>query len=101
MAPRRPTQGSGWRLHLWLLKAPIIVYRYSLSALIGRHCRHLPSCSEYALEAIDRHGAWTGFWLGLSRVSRCRPGGTEGFDPVPLSVPEHAWWAPWRAVRWR
>jgi uncharacterized protein len=76
-----------------LLKAPIIIYRYTLSGLIGRQCRHLPTCSAFAIEAIDRHGAWTGFWLGLFRVCRCRPGGTSGYDPVPPAPLMHvAWW---------
>jgi uncharacterized protein len=84
-----------------LLKAPIIVYRYTLSALIGRSCRHAPSCSAYALEAIDRNGAWKGFWLTASRVARCNPWGTHGYDPVPdLSAERHPWWAAWRYGRW-
>lgn len=66
-----------------LLKAPIHVYRYTLSAFLGRQCRHLPTCSEYALEAIDRHGASRGFRLALWRVLRCNPWGTSGYDPVP------------------
>jgi uncharacterized protein len=86
-----------------LLKAPIIVYRYTLSAFIGRHCRHLPTCSAYALEAIDRHGAWRGFRLAASRVARCHPWGTHGFDPVPDLDDEtrpcrmtYPWWRIWR-----
>ncbi len=51
-----------------LLKAPILLYRYTLSGFIGRQCRHLPTCSEYALDAIDTNGAWRGFWLALARV---------------------------------
>ena len=86
----------------WLLKGPIVIYRYTLSSLIGRQCRHLPTCSEYALQAIDQHGAGAGFWLGFSRVCRCHPLGTSGFDPVPetldLKVPR---WTPWRHGRWR
>ncbi len=84
-----------------LLKAPIILYRYTLSGLIGRQCRHLPTCSEYALDAIDRNGAWRGFWLGLSRVARCNPWGTSGFDPAPDIRSEHHPWTPWRYGRWR
>ncbi len=85
-----------------LLKAPILAYRYTLSAFIGRQCRYLPTCSEYALDAIDRHGAWRGFWLGLARTCRCNPWGGEGFDPVPdLGSGQHPWWAPWRWGRWR
>jgi putative membrane protein insertion efficiency factor len=61
----------------------------------------LPTCSEYAAEAIRRHGAWIGFWLALFRVSRCRPGGGSGYDPVPDSVPGHGWrfWRYRRVVR--
>ena len=46
-------------------------------------CRHFPSCSEYAREAIARHGAWRGTWLALRRLGRCHPFGTAGVDPVP------------------
>ncbi|MEZ5168103.1 MAG: membrane protein insertion efficiency factor YidD [Acidimicrobiales bacterium] len=46
-------------------------------------CRHVPSCSTYALEAIDRHGACRGGWLATKRVCRCQPWGTQGYDPVP------------------
>ena len=46
-------------------------------------CRHIPSCSEYAREAIARHGAWRGGWLALARLGRCHPLGTAGADPVP------------------
>jgi len=84
-----------------LLKAPIVIYRYTLSPILGVNCRHLPSCSEYAGEAIDKNGAWKGGWLTLSRLLRCQPWGTSGFDPVPdLSDERHAWWAPWRYGRW-
>lgn len=65
----------------------IRAYQLSLSGLIGRHCRHMPSCSNYAAEAIRQHGAWAGFWLGLFRVGRCHPWGTHGFEPVPDEVP--------------
>jgi uncharacterized protein len=76
----------------WLLKAPIHLYRSTLSGLIGRQCRHLPTCSEYALGAIDRHGAWAGFCLAAHRVGRCRPWGTSGYDPVPQQL---RWWGGW------
>ncbi|MEZ5774408.1 MAG: membrane protein insertion efficiency factor YidD [Hyphomicrobiaceae bacterium] len=89
------------RIAATLLKAPIILYRYTLSGLAGRQCRHLPTCSDYALQAIDRHGAWAGGWLAVSRICRCNPWGTSGFDPVPRMTPLAPWWAPWRLGRWR
>ena len=66
----------------------IRIYQLSFAFLLGRRCRHIPSCSNYAAEAIHRHGAWPGFLLGLFRVMRCHPWGTSGFDPVPDSIPD-------------
>ena len=83
------------------LKLPIHAYRYSLKAFVGFHCRHLPTCSEYALEAIDRNGPWRGGWLTVSRLWRCRPGGTSGYDPVPDIAAERHTLAPWQYGRWR
>lgn len=65
----------------------IRVYQLTLSAFFGRTCRHLPTCSSYTMEAIGRHGAWAGFWLGFFRIGRCNPWGTSGFDPVPDEAP--------------
>ena len=59
------------------------LYQLTLSGFIGNSCRHLPTCSEYAYEAIARHGLWSGGWMGLFRVMRCGPGGTHGIDNVP------------------
>ena len=84
-----------------LLKAPIHAYRWTLKPLIGLECRHLPTCSEYALEAIDRNGPWRGFWLMLSRLSRCHPWGSAGYDPPPNITAERHPFAPWRYGRWR
>lgn len=85
-----------------LLVLPIRVYRYTLSALIGRTCRHGPSCSDYTETAILRHGIWPGGWLGFARICRCTPWGTSGFDPVPQRLPEYGrWYTPWRYGRWR
>lgn len=66
-----------------LLLAVIRIYQLSFSMLFGRSCRYLPTCSDYAREAIEKHGAWRGFLLGLARVARCHPWGGDGFDPVP------------------
>jgi len=62
---------------------PIRFYRWWLSPLIGPSCRYLPSCSDYALEALARHGILKGGWLALRRIGRCHPWGGWGLDPVP------------------
>ena len=97
------TATRGWvgALARELAKAPIHAYRWTLRPWLGAHCRHLPTCSEYGLEAIERNGAWRGLWLTASRIIRCRPGGTSGYDPVPdITRSRHAL-APWRYGRWR
>ncbi len=86
----------------WVLKAPIYFYRYTLSSIMGRTCRHEPSCSLYAIEAIDLNGAWKGFWLTISRVWRCGPLGSHGFDPVPdLRDVHYPVWMAYRYGVWR
>lgn len=80
----------------------IRLYRYTLSSLVGRTCRHLPTCSEYADEAIAMNGLWIGGWMALARFWRCRPFGSRGFDPVPQTLPPSArWYLPWRYGSWR
>ncbi len=75
----------------------IRAYQFTLSAIAGSHCRHLPTCSAYMDEAIARHGLWAGAWLGFARLLRCHPWGAAGFDPVPKTLPSDArWWLPWR-----
>jgi putative component of membrane protein insertase Oxa1/YidC/SpoIIIJ protein YidD len=60
------------------------------------------TCSDYADEAIARHGLWAGGWMGLARICRCGPGGTSGLDFVAKALPvESAWYKPWRYARWR
>jgi uncharacterized protein len=61
-------------------------YQLSLSAFIGRYCRHEPTCSAYMDEAIARHGLVIGGWLGTKRLCRCHPWGTSGYDPVPETI---------------
>ncbi|MDP3895978.1 MAG: membrane protein insertion efficiency factor YidD [Mesorhizobium sp.] len=75
-------------------------YQLTLSGFVGNSCRHLPTCSEYAYEAIARHGLWSGGWMGLFRVMRCGPGGTHGIDNVPEALaPRFVWYLPWRYWR--
>lgn len=71
------------RLPAMLLKLPVHAYRWTLKPWLGHECRYLPTCSQYALDAIDRNGAWRGFWLMLARLSSCQPWGRSGFDPAP------------------
>ena len=61
----------------------ILIYRYTISPLLGDNCRYLPTCSHYMEEAIEKHGTWRGFWLGLKRLGRCHPWHEGGYDPVP------------------
>lgn len=101
---RQSGEGSvplGARIARALLLAPIALYRLTISPLLGVNCRHLPSCSDYAREAIEMNGAWKGSWLALSRICRCHPWGSHGFDPVPDLSGEHHPFAPWRYGRWR
>ncbi|MBL8909022.1 MAG: membrane protein insertion efficiency factor YidD [Rhizobiales bacterium] len=86
-AEKRPARG----LVALALIAAITLYRYTFSALLGRQCRFLPTCSEYASEAIQIHGAWRGMVLALGRFLRCNPWGGEGFDPVPKAT-QGKWW---------
>ena len=80
----------------------IRLYQLSFSAILGRHCRHLPSCSEYTSEAIGKYGLWAGGWMGFARICRCRPGGTDGLDFVPERLPEQgSWTRPWRYGLWK
>lgn len=86
----------------WALRGLIALYRYTLSAFIGRTCRYAPTCSEYADAAIARHGAWAGGWMALARITRCHPWGAHGYDPVPQELPPAArWYMPWRYGDWR
>ena len=61
----------------------IYFYRYCISPLTPASCRHVPTCSEYSIQAIKIHGPFRGAWLAIKRIVKCNPWGTSGFDPVP------------------
>ena len=69
-----------------LLIALIGLYKVTLSPLFAGSCRFAPSCSDYAREAIERHGALRGSWMGLTRIMRCHPWNPGGYDPVTFKI---------------
>lgn len=79
------------------------VYKLTLSPLFmafGTRCRYAPTCSEYGAECVALHGIWSGGWMTLARLSRCRPKGGSGYDPAPLETKSAPFWAPWRYGDW-
>jgi uncharacterized protein len=60
----------------------VLAYRATVGRFMGGHCRFHPTCSQYALDAIDKYGPWRGGWRALKRIARCRPGGGSGYDPA-------------------
>jgi hypothetical protein len=74
-----------------LLLALIRAYRYLLSPWVGTSCRFWPTCSEYSMEAIERHGALRGGWMTVARIARCHPYGQGGVDPVPERFRWRCW----------
>ena len=90
------------RLPRLVARGAVKIYRYTLSPLVGFHCRHLPTCSEYGDMALDRFGLWAGGWITVARLCRCQPWGTAGLDFVPEQLPMRSrWYIPWRYGRWR
>lgn len=71
------------RLFAWPLLLLVGLYRYLVSPWLGPNCRFTPTCSEYTLEALRKHGAFRGSALAAKRIGRCHPWGGQGYDPVP------------------
>ena len=67
----------------YALLALVRFYQYAVSPFLGQHCRFHPSCSAYAVEALQKYGAIRGAWLGVKRIARCNPWCRGGFDPLP------------------
>ena len=61
----------------------IKIYQFLISPIIGKNCRFNPTCSNYALEALKKHGLFLGMYYSIIRISKCHPWGSHGFDPVP------------------
>lgn len=72
-----------------ILALPVRAYRLVFSPIVGFNCRYQPTCSAYALEALDKHGAIKGAWLTIRRIGRCHPWGGSGYDPVPDAKHDH------------
>ena len=67
----------------FLLVIPIKLYQILISPILGPNCRYHPTCSQYSIEAIHKHGPFKGTWLAIKRISSCHPWGGSGHDPVP------------------
>ena len=84
--------------------ALLTLYKFAISPVLyalGVRCRHAPTCSAYAADCIRAQGLWRGGWLALGRVLRCRPFGTQGWDPAPVPTDAPFWkvWA-FRSSPW-
>ena len=71
----------------WPLIGLVKLYRLAISPWLGMNCRFQPTCSEYAIEALQKHGVFKGTWLAAKRIGRCHPWGGSGYDPVPGNQP--------------
>ena len=67
----------------FIVLLPVYFYRFAISPLIPPRCRYKPTCSQYAIEAVKKHGVLKGVWLATKRILRCHPWGGSGYDPVP------------------
>ncbi|HPS97546.1 MAG TPA: membrane protein insertion efficiency factor YidD [Bacteroidales bacterium] len=77
---------SAAKILSFLLLLPVWFYRWFISPWTPASCRHVPTCSQYAIDALRLHGPFTGIMISTGRILRCRPGGTHGYDPVPRFI---------------
>jgi len=70
---------------------PVRIYQYAISPFLPDSCRHVPTCSQYTIQALKTHGIFRGTWLSTNRILRCNPYGTEGYDPVPPKMNKQEW----------
>ncbi|MCL4106249.1 UNVERIFIED_CONTAM: hypothetical protein GTU68_061091 [Idotea baltica] len=77
------------KILVFILLIPIRIYQYGISPLFPSSCRHIPTCSAYAVEAMKEWGPLRGTWMGMKRIARCHPWGTSGYDPVPTRSCNH------------
>ena len=83
MSPLRRLWGAVSKMLVWLLVMPIRFYQRYVSPHTPSACRFTPTCSQYAVEALRKHGPIKGLWLAVWRILRCNPWGGSGYDPVP------------------
>jgi putative membrane protein insertion efficiency factor len=67
----------------FIVLLPIYFYKYSISPLFPPRCRYTPTCSQYSIEAVKKHGIIKGIYLSIKRIASCHPWGGSGYDPVP------------------
>lgn len=66
----------------WLLIQSVLFYRVTLGRVMGGQCRYVPTCSQYAIDALGKYGAARGSWMAIKRICRCHPWGGKGYDPA-------------------
>lgn len=71
------------KIIIYLLLLPIRFYQLAISPMLPSSCRYTPTCSQYSIEAIKKHGPLRGLWLSIKRILSCNPWGGSGYDPVP------------------
>jgi putative membrane protein insertion efficiency factor len=68
---------------VWVLKLLVKIYQIAISPILPQGCRYTPTCSNYMIQVLEKHGLFKGLWLGIKRILSCHPWGGHGYDPVP------------------